>query len=89
MSRPVTGNLDSWSRQPGFGPAKTGSMTTVKGDDFRFSGIGDATPGLGCSIIWQEDFYEQQYFSRSSGEISWGQELMTDDRVHSVRISRG
>ena len=34
--------------------------------------------------------YEQQYFSaKLPGEISWGQELMTDDRVHSVRISRG
>jgi len=57
--------------------------------DFGYLGNVDATLCRGCSIIWQEDFYEQQYFSRSSGEISWGQELMTDDRAHSVRIPRG
>ena len=64
-------------------------MPGTNSGDFDKSGSGDATLCLGCSMIWQEDFDERQYFSRGSGEVSWGQELTTDDRVHSVRVPRG
>ncbi len=50
---------------------------------------GDATLSQVCSIIWQEDYDERQYFSRGSRENSWGQELRNNDRAHSVRVPRG
>ena len=56
---------------------------------FEFSRLGGATPGRGCSIIWQEDYDERQFHSRGSMGESWGQELISDDRVYSVRVPRG
>jgi len=57
--------------------------------EFGGSRLGDATLHRVYSIIWQEVLDERHFFSRGSRENSWGQELRNNDRVHSVRVSRG
>ena len=64
-------------------------MSDADGGKFATTGSGDETLAPRCSIIWQEVFDDRHFFSRGSRENSWGQELRNDDRVHSVRISRG
>lgn len=64
-------------------------MSGESGGDFGLSGSDDATLFRVCSIIWQEDIEKRHFFPRSSRENSWGQELINNDRVHSVRVSRG
>ncbi len=64
-------------------------MSDAGGGKFATSGSGDATLPPRCSIIWQEVFDDQNFFSRDLRENSWGQELRNDDRVNSVRVSRG
>ena len=64
-------------------------MSNAGGGQFAPTGFGDATLPPWCSIIWQEDIDDRKIFSGGSKENPSGQELRNDDRVHSVRISRG
>ena len=64
-------------------------MLDAGSGEFVTTGSCDSTLPLLCSIIWQEVFDDRHFFSCGSRENSWGQELINDDRVHSVRISRG
>lgn len=64
-------------------------MSITGGVQFVPTGFGDATLPPRCSIIWLEDIGDRRFFSGGSKENSSGQELRNDDRVHSVRVSRG
>ncbi len=64
-------------------------MSDAGSSRFFSTGSSDATLARLCSIILQEGFDDRYFFSRGSRESSWGQELRNDDRVHSVRVSRG
>jgi hypothetical protein len=64
-------------------------MSGANNDDIGPSRRWDATLSRVCSMIRREDFDERHILPRSSRENSWGQELINNDRVHSVRVPRG
>ena len=88
-STPAASYLASWLQGSWAEAARTEPMTAQKNGTVAFSRFGDETDSRVCSIIWQEVFYERQYFSRDSRENSRGQELRNNDRVYSVRVPRG